>query len=292
MKMNLLDRVKNILLKPKQEWEVIAGETTTTADLYKNYIIILAAIGPVASIIGMSLVGVSASFMGSFRVPIATSVSSAVVSYVLGLAGVYIIALIIDYLAPTFSAEKNMNQALKLAAYSFTASWVAGIFVIIPALAILSILGLYSIYLIYTGLPVLMKAPAEKSVGYTVAVIIASIIIFFIISWIPRAFISYPTPGMHMRGFTNEAPQELKEAARQMQAAATKMQESVAKMPQADQTNEEQSEEMQEATKQMQEAIAKLPKNVQMTEEQMKQMQEASKRMQEAMAKQAARENK
>ena len=35
--MNLVDRAKNILLKPKQEWEIINEETTTTADLYKNY---------------------------------------------------------------------------------------------------------------------------------------------------------------------------------------------------------------------------------------------------------------
>jgi hypothetical protein len=192
--MELVDRVKNILLQPKQEWEVISGESTTTADLYKNYIMLLAAIGPAASIIGMSIVGVSMPFMGTFRVPIVTSIVSAVVYYILGLVGVYILAMIIDYLAPTFSGQKNMDQALKLAAYSYTAGWLAGIFVIIPMLGILSILGLYSIYLLYTGIPVLMKAPQEKSLGYTVAVVIAAVVIFVVISYIPRAFISYPTP--------------------------------------------------------------------------------------------------
>jgi hypothetical protein len=87
---------------------------------------------------------------------------------------------------------------LKLAAYSYTAGWLAGIFVIIPALGILSIVGLYSIYLLYTGIPVLMKAPREKSLGYTVAVVVAAIIIFVVISWIPRAFISYPTPRVNV----------------------------------------------------------------------------------------------
>lgn len=194
--MELVDRVKNILLQPKQEWEVISGESTTTADLYKNYIVLLAAIGPVASVIGMSIIGVSLPFMGTFRVPIVTSIVSAAVHYILGLVGVYILAMIIDYLAPTFSGQKNMDQALKLAAYSYTAGWLAGIFVIIPMLGILSIVGLYSIYLLHTGIPALMKAPQEKSLGYTVAVVIAAIVIFFVISYIPRAFISYPTPGM------------------------------------------------------------------------------------------------
>jgi hypothetical protein len=113
--MNLVDRIKGILLKPKQEWQTISGETTTIAELYKSYIIILAAIGPIASIIGMSIVGISLPFTGSFRIPITTSIASAVAHYILTLVGVYILALIIDALAPTFLGEKNINQAFKVA---------------------------------------------------------------------------------------------------------------------------------------------------------------------------------
>ncbi|MDD5135627.1 MAG: Yip1 family protein, partial [Phycisphaerae bacterium] len=147
-------------------------------------------------------VGISSPIAGTFRVPFTTAIASAAVYYVLGLIGVYILALIIDYLAPTFSGEKNMSQALKLAAYSYTAGWLAGIFVIIPALGILSILGLYSIYLLYVGIPVLMKIPQEKAPLYTAAVVIVAIIIFIIISWIPRAFISYPTPTGYLPGLS------------------------------------------------------------------------------------------
>ncbi|MFZ3138876.1 MAG: Yip1 family protein [Thermodesulfovibrionales bacterium] len=198
--MNIVDRIKGILLKPKQEWQTISGETTTIPELYKAYIIILAAIGPVASIIGMSIVGISLPFVGSFRIPITTSIASAVVHYILTLVGVYILALIIDALAPTFSGGKNINQAFKVATYSYTPGWLAGIFTIIPALSILSILGLYGLYLLYLGLPVLMKSPQEKSLGYTVAVIVAAIIIFVVIGIVSRVFISYPTPNMPMPG--------------------------------------------------------------------------------------------
>jgi hypothetical protein len=194
--MNIVDRIKKILLQPKMEWEIIAAETTTTSELYRNYIMPLAAIGLVASIIGMSVIGISMPFTGTFRIPITNSIGSAVVQYIFGLIGVYILALIIDLLAPKFAGEKNMNQALKLAAYSYTAGWLSGIFVVIPTLSILMILGLYSLYLLYIGIPILMKAPKEKSLGYTVAVVIAAIIIFMIIGWISRAFISYPTPHM------------------------------------------------------------------------------------------------
>ncbi len=194
--MDLVGRVKGIVLNPKQEWQTIAGETTTIADLYKSYIVILAAIGPVASIIGMSIIGISLPFAGSYRVPIGSSLSSAIVQYVLILAGVYILALVINALAPTFSGEKNINQAFKVAAYSYTPGWLAGIFMMIPALGILGILGLYGLYILYLGLPLLMKAPPEKAMGYLVAVIVAAIVIFAIIGAISHTFISYPMPGM------------------------------------------------------------------------------------------------
>ncbi|MEK7374765.1 MAG: Yip1 family protein [Thermodesulfobacteriota bacterium] len=190
--MTLVERVKRILLQPKQEWEVIAGESTTTPDLYRNYIIPLAAIGPVASIIGMSIVGIGMPFGSAFRIPIVTAILSAGVHYVLSLVGVYVLALIIDFLAPTFSGEKNPGQALKLSAYSSTAAWIAAIFVIIPALGILGITGLYSLYLLYEGIPVLMKAPREKALVYTIAVAVAAIVIFVVIGSIARLLIPYP----------------------------------------------------------------------------------------------------
>jgi hypothetical protein len=192
--MNVIERVKKILLEPKKEWEVIASETANTLELYKSYIIPLAAIGPVASIIGMSIVGMSIPVAGTFRMPIASSIGSAVVQFVMSLAGVYVLALIVNLLAPNFNGEKNFIQALKLAAYSYTASWVVGIFMIVPTLGFLMILGLYSLYLVYTGIPVLMKAPQEKSLGYTVAVVIAAVIISVIIGWASRLFIPYPMP--------------------------------------------------------------------------------------------------
>jgi hypothetical protein len=187
--MNITERIKGILLRPKEEWQTIAGETTPIAELYKNYIFLLAAIGPVASLIGMSLVGVSLPMGGTYRVSITAGIMSAVVQYGLTLVGVYVLAFIIDALAPTFSGEKNLNQAFKLAMYSFIPGWLVGVFALIPALGILSILGLYGLYLLYVGLPVLMKSPKEKSTGYTVAIIIAAIIIFVVIGVISRIFI-------------------------------------------------------------------------------------------------------
>ena len=190
--MNLSERVRGILLRPNQEWQTIAGETTTIAELYKSYVIILAAIGPVAAIFGMSLVG-----FGGFRVPIASSLASGVVNYILTLVGVYILALIIDALAPTFSGVKNINQGFKVAVYSSTPGWIVGVLFIIPALSPLMILGLYGLYILYLGVPVLMKSPRGKVPGIHGCRSHSSDCAFFIvIGYISRAFISYPTAGM------------------------------------------------------------------------------------------------
>jgi Yip1 domain len=190
--MGLVDRVKNILLNPRQEWEVIDGEAATVASLYTGYIIPLAAITPICQAIGYSVFGIRLPFVGTWRTPIGSAITSAIVTYVLTLVGVYVLHLIIDNLAPTFGGTRNAVQALKVAAYSYTAAWVAGIFALIPGLRFLTILGLYSLYLLYLGLPVLMKSPKEKALSYTAVVIIVGIIISVVIGVVAGRFISGP----------------------------------------------------------------------------------------------------
>jgi hypothetical protein len=194
--MNLVQRVQRILLSPRTEWEVIDAEPTTPAQLYTGYVMLLAAIGPIAQLIGYSVFGITVPFMGTYRVPIGSAITSAIVTYILTLLGTYVLALIIDALAPTFNGQRSQIQALKVAAYSSTASWVAGIFALVPGLRLLSILGLYSLYLLYLGLPTLMKTPREKAMGYTVVVILAAIVLFMIIGAIAGHFMAVPTPGM------------------------------------------------------------------------------------------------
>jgi hypothetical protein len=104
--------------------------------------------------------------------------------FVLSLVAVYVIGLIIDALAPTFGGTRNPIQALKVAAYSSTASWLAGVFALLPGLRVLQILGLYSLYLLYLGLPVLMKAPQDKAVGYTAVVVIAAIVVTMLVGMV------------------------------------------------------------------------------------------------------------
>ena len=176
--MELQTRVTNILTKPRVEWPVIAAEPTDAATLYKTYIAILAAIPPIASLIGMTFIGVTVPLLGSYRIGLVHGLTGAVVSYALALAGVYIAAIVIDNLAPQFRSQSNLLQALKLVAYASTPSWVAGVLSIVPPLAALAVLaGLYGIYLFYLGVGPMMKTPPDKVVPYMIVSAIVIIIV-------------------------------------------------------------------------------------------------------------------
>ena len=178
----LVARAKAILLSPKNEWPVIAGEPATVADLYKGYIIPLAAIPALFGFLQMSVIGVSVPFAGTRRIGVGAGLTSMVVGYAMALIMVYVMALIVDALAPTFSAQKSNIQALKVVAYAYTASWVAGIAGIVPGLGFLITLAgaIYGIYLLYLGLPHTMKCPPEKAAGYTAVSIIIAIVLGFV----------------------------------------------------------------------------------------------------------------
>jgi hypothetical protein len=186
----LTSRVKGILLQPRATWKEIDGEFTKPAELWGKYILPLAAIGPIAGTVGMVLFGQRIAFTSLTNpVPLSTAITRGVAAYVLALISVFIVSQIITFMAPGFGGQKNDVQALKAAAYSSTAAWIGGIFGLIPALGIVSLIfALYSIYLLYVGLPILMKVPQDRAMGYTAVVIIVSIVVFLIMGAILTAF--------------------------------------------------------------------------------------------------------
>ncbi|HET7731086.1 MAG TPA: Yip1 family protein, partial [Usitatibacter sp.] len=171
--MQLVQRAKNIIVSPRTEWDVIAAENTPSRDLVVGYVLPLAAVAAIAGFIGMTLIGQSLPFLGTFRMGIGWGLGLAIYNVIMAVVFVFVLGFIIDALAPTFNGQKNIAQATKLAAYSYTPAWLAGILGIIPALGILAIIGaLYGLYLLYLGLPRLMKNPPDKSAGYTALVVV------------------------------------------------------------------------------------------------------------------------
>lgn len=169
--MNLVERVKNILLNPREEWEVIKGEEHSISDLFTKYAMILAAIPAVAGFIGYSVFGFS----------FGVNLKWVIAMYILSLVGVYVIAFIIDVLAPSFGSVKNMDASMKVVVFAYTASWVGGIFNIIPSLSwIGGLAGIYSLVLLYMGLERVKDVPKEKMAGYFIVTIIIAIVVYFV----------------------------------------------------------------------------------------------------------------
>jgi hypothetical protein len=178
----LVGRVKGILLEPRSTWKELDTEFTKPGELWSRYIFPLAALGAIARTIGMILFGKQVPFTTLTNpVSIPTAIISGVVVLVVSLLSVFLLAKLISLLAPGFGGQKNDVQALKAAAYSSTAAWIGGVFALIPALNLVTLLfSLYSVVLLYVGLPILMKVPKDRAMGYTAVVIIVAIVIFVI----------------------------------------------------------------------------------------------------------------
>lgn len=177
---SLVDRVKNILTTPKTEWPRIDAEPATIGSIYTGYVIILAAIPAIAGLIGQQVM------MGGFTPSLNYSIGTAVIGYVLSLVAVYLLALIIDVLAPNFGGTRDMEKSFKVAAYCYTPVWVLGIFNLIPFLGVIAALAgiVYAGYLLYLGLGTVKNVAVDKVAGYTAAVIVALIVLYFVIGFI------------------------------------------------------------------------------------------------------------
>ena len=179
----LLARIKGILLSPATEWPLIAAEPTTAGSIYMSYVLPLVLIGVIAGFLGSVLIGVSVPFIGAVRTGILVGLLGAVIKFIFAFVGVWILSWLIDVLAPTFGGQRDSLRSLKVAAYSFTPAWVAGIFLIIPMLGIIaSLAGLYGLYLLFLGLPVLMRCPVDKAVGYTVVIVLCAIVMSVVLA--------------------------------------------------------------------------------------------------------------
>jgi hypothetical protein len=184
---DVVGRAKRLLLSPSSEWDRIDVEPATIKGLYVGYVCILAAIPPVAGLIGGQIFGLG-GFGFHFKPALVPSIISAILAYGLSLLSVFLIALIIDALAPSFDGQKDRLQALKVSAYSYTAAWVFGVLGIFPPLGIIAgLLSLYGLYLLYVGLPKLMKAPKEKALGYTAVTVICAIVLSIVVGAIVGA---------------------------------------------------------------------------------------------------------
>jgi hypothetical protein len=177
---NVFERIKNILLVPKEEWDRINLEPNALDKLYLGYVAPLAALAAVCAAIGFSVFGLGA-FGFYVRTPFVSSLVGGLVQAALTVGSVFVLGVIANALAPTFASRQEPIQGHKLAAYASTAGILSGALMIFPPLGILTLLGLYSLVLLYLGLPRVMGTPDKSRVGYFVSLLILMIIASIVI---------------------------------------------------------------------------------------------------------------
>jgi hypothetical protein len=190
----VIQRARSLLVSPRTEWPVIAAEPATVADLYRDYIMIMAAIPPVCEFVKVSLLGYAWHGFRVYRRGIGAGLASAIVEYGISLLAVYVLAVIVESLAPNFGGQPNRVQSLKVLGYSYTASWVAGFAQILPGLyALFALAGvIYSVFLLYLGLPGTMKVLPEQAGGYTAVIAIIALVVGWIIALITGGIAGVP----------------------------------------------------------------------------------------------------
>jgi len=177
-----VDRAFRIVLHPRAAWPGLAEEPLAAMAIYRDHVAPLAAIGPIAMIVGQVVVGSPVPLLGLVRAQWYEGVAAAAVLFALTLASVALLARLVDILAPRFGGERNAVRALKLVAYSATPGWLAGVLESVPALSPLAVFAhLYGLYLLYTGMPELMRCPREQVPLYAVAAIVGAALLFVVI---------------------------------------------------------------------------------------------------------------
>lgn len=179
----ILSRAWGLLREPKKEWEQIRAEETTVPSILIGYVAPLAAIPPIASLIG------SYVFEPVLAGDFSAAVVRAAVTWVVSVALVYLLGFLINALADMFEADRDELSAHKIAAYALTPAFLSGVFSLWPPLWWLSLFALAAmVFLMYRGLPILMKAPPERALSYaasvTVAAMVAGILLFSLASCI------------------------------------------------------------------------------------------------------------
>lgn len=197
--MSLVDRAKNIILKPKEEWPVIAAEPATVGGLFTGYAAILALIPLITNILFVGLIGIgSIGFGGAAAGGMSFIAATAVIGYFVGLGLLWLVAFIVNAIAPSFNGKQDMTQATKLMVYAATPTWVAGLVSWIPILGALVALAAvaYVVYLIYLGVNPVLSVPEDKVAGMTVV----TVLIYIVASLVIGAIIATAVMGMFFSG--------------------------------------------------------------------------------------------
>lgn len=180
-------RVVGVLTDPFAEWARIGAEPGEPVGLLIHVVAPLALVPAVFGFLGACIVGVIAPGKGEVRAPLLDGFAAAFFGYVASFAVVLLLGAVIAIAAPLFGGRRNFARALNLAVYSYSPVWLAGIFLLLPGLRFLMLLGCYGLYVLIAGLPFMTKSPQQSLPGFAALIVLFACALIFIAMSAQRA---------------------------------------------------------------------------------------------------------
>ena len=183
----ILNHLWGIYTHPKEEWKSI--DTKHESYFYAlSHIMIIALIPSGMAYYASAYLGWdigAGSTADTIRLTQQSAMAMSVAMYAGLVAGVIALAVLIHELAQTFDATPNYTQSLEIAAYTATPLFMAGFGAFYPQLWFLMsvvLLGLsYSVYLLYTGVPIMLHIPEEKGFIFSSSVVTCGLVLMVIL---------------------------------------------------------------------------------------------------------------
>jgi len=178
----VLKHIWGLFTDPKREWGAIRDDKCTIGKCYAVHVLILAAIPAISGFIGTTQFGWQIGAGDPVRLTTQSAVTIALLYYLAMLVGVFSIGWMINWMADTYGADVQLSQCVVLAAYTATPLFLIGIMELYPVLWLNMVLGIpalaYSVYLLYTGVPVMMGITEDRGFLFSSAVLAVGLVAF------------------------------------------------------------------------------------------------------------------
>lgn len=174
----LVSRALGVLLAPGRAWDRVAEAPAPAGSVMRGFVAPLAAIPAICSVAGALLFGFNIANVGLRMTP-SGLILGALAGYAATLAAVWALAAFVDLVAPVFGGRRGRDEAMTLVALSATASWLGGLAEVYPSLGLpVGVLaGLWSLYVLFVGLPTMIRIPDEQRLPAFAAVLVAILLL-------------------------------------------------------------------------------------------------------------------
>jgi len=175
----ILNHIWGLYAHPKEEWQTI--EKRHESLMYSLvHILIIALIPAICSYYAAAHIGWSIGAGEIIKLPQSSAMIMSIAIYVALVTGVMALAYLIHWMAKTFDSSPDFIQSLELASYTATPLLMVGITVLFPVLWFVALAGLaalaYSVYLLYSGVPIMMNIAEEKGFIYASSVVTCGLV--------------------------------------------------------------------------------------------------------------------